>query len=147
MSKCYVAEIDWNNQPRLNKGASRGLVLLRGGMVQKAYGNSGSLGSLRVTESWQAAGDTSNQSGEFYRVTARGVRCVTTPCLTHHRATLNSTLDRDIAGVDLGGATTDGDLVAEASAAMKGSEGILVVGPTAANSETLRVTMFYLRVK
>jgi len=143
-SECYVAEIDWNGQPRLDKRASRGL-LLRGGLVQKAYGDSVTLGSLRVTESWQAAGEVGNQSGSFYRVRALGVRCVTAPCLTHHQAKLNLGLDRDIAGVDLSGVDADGDSVAEASAAMKGPDGILVAG--AAGQETLRATMFYLRVK
>jgi hypothetical protein len=145
MSECYVAEIDWNSQPRPGKEGSRGL-LLRGGLVQKAYGDSGRLGSLRVTESWQAAGDAGDPAGAFYRVRALGVRCVTAPCLTHHMARLNSMLDRDVPGVDFSGVDAEGDSVAEASAAMKGPDGLLVAG-AAGLGDPLRATMFYLRVK
>jgi hypothetical protein len=144
-SECYVAEVDWNGQPRPDKGASWGP--LRGDLVQKTYGDSIRLGSLRVTETWQAAGDAGDPPGVVYRVRSLGVRCVVAaPCLTHHMAKLNSTIDRDVAGVDLSGVDAEGDSAAAAPAAMKGPDGILVVG-VGGQTGTVRPTMFYLRVK
>ena len=147
MAECYVAEIDWNGQPAVEQGHP---ALLRGSLAEKVYGNFGKLGVLRVTESWQAASDNT-PTGSFYRVKDRGLRCVTFPCPTHYEAKLNSTVGRDIAGVDLNSASATDNISAEASAAMTSADGILVAaehvrvkGP-AGRAETLKASQFYVR--
>jgi hypothetical protein len=145
MAECYVAEIEWNANPQVEvQGA-----LLRGNVARKAYAGFGNLGELRVTESWQAAGDKM-PAGFFYRVNDRGVRCITHPCLTHQEARLNSTVQRNIAGVDLSGAGAPESKVSEAFAGMTQTDGVIVVGShvrvtgPAGKSVTLKGTQFYL---
>src|SRR5258708_6151734 len=99
VAQCYVAEIDWNGQREVDAGKA----LLCGDVIAKTYGRFGNLGAFRVTESWQAVGD-SQPLGAFYHVRDRGLRCITHPCPTHHEAKLNSTFSLDIAGVDLSNA-------------------------------------------
>jgi hypothetical protein len=146
MAECYVAGIDWNGQPQVE--ARR--ALLRGNLVAHRHHRFGQMGTLRVTESWQAASDHA-VSGSFYRVRDRGLRCITFPCPTHHEAKLNSTVSRNIAGVDLTGVAAPENAVSEASTAMTGSDGVLVAGFHAVitgpggKSETLKANQFYLR--
>jgi hypothetical protein len=146
MAECYVAEIDWSDQPQIEPGKA----LLRGRVVERRFGTFGNLGALRVTEAWQAASDQM-PAGTFYRVRDRGVRCITFPCPTHREAKLNSAYSRDIAGVDLNGSGAGRELISEASAAMAGTEGVLVAGDhvpvngPGGKSQTLKATQFYLR--
>jgi hypothetical protein len=138
---CYVASIDWNGQsePSSDRGLLRGSILRRG-----------KFGEFRVSEVWQAA--SSNQpTGTFFRVRDLGIRCIAAPCATHHEARLNSTVSRDVAGVDLAGANAPDNLLSEATAAMTTTDGIiasgvhtLVTGP-AGRSQMLKATQFYLR--
>ena len=145
--ECYVASIDWGGQtdPDNDRG------LLRGTMQTQGDRN-GRYGVLRVSEVWRAA--SSNQpGGTFYRVRDRGVRCITQPCETHHEATLNSSANRNIAGVDLTGASASADLLSEANQAMTGPDGLLVSGfhspvrGPGGRSQMLKATQFYLRGK
>jgi hypothetical protein len=144
--ECYVAEIDWNNQPQVEP--SRGLV--RGDLTSKQFGHGGRLGVLRVTESWQSHSDKT-AVGVFYRVRDLGVRCIAAPCKTHHEAKLNSTIGRDVAGVDLSATGANDDQIGQANAAMTGAEGILAAGShspvsgPAGKAEMLKATQFYLR--
>jgi hypothetical protein len=144
--ECYVAEIDWNNQAQVD--APRALV--RGDLTSKQFAHGGRFGVLRVTESWQSASDKA-PVGMFYRVRDLGVRCIAAPCNTHHEAKLNSTISRDIAGVDLSDAGAGDNKISEANAAMTSTEGILTAGShspvsgPAGRSEMLKATQFYLR--
>jgi hypothetical protein len=150
MVECYVAEIDWNDLPRADTGETARL-LLRGDLTTKPYDGIRKLGLLRVSEAWRAANDNS-PSGAFYRVKDRGVRCITFPCPTHHEAKLNSTLGRNVAGVDLNGTGAPEDLVARAAAAMTEDDGVLVAGShvvvtgPAGKADTIKATQFFLRV-
>jgi hypothetical protein len=146
MDECYVAEIKWNGNPEVEvQGA-----LLRGQVVRRASTGFKILGELRVTESWQAA-DDKTPAGAFYRVNDRGVRCITHPCLTHREVRLNSTAQRNIAGVDLSGADAQEAKVSEALARMTQPDGVVVAGShvqvtgPAGRSVTLKATHFYLR--
>jgi hypothetical protein len=105
---------------------------------------------LRVSEVWEAA--SANQpSGIFFRVRDRGIRCIAAPCPTHHEIRLNSTVSRNVAGVDLRGAAAPDNTLSEANAAMTAPEGILVSGShapvtgPAGRSQMLKATQFYLR--
>ena len=144
-SECYVANIEWGGQaePENNRGLLRGTL--------RPGGNRwGRLGVLHVSEVWEAA--SANQpSGIFFRVRDRGIRCIAAPCPTHHEVRLNSTTNRNVAGVDLAGAGAPDNTVMEANAAMTGPEGILVSGShapvtgPAGRSQMLKATQFYLR--
>jgi hypothetical protein len=120
--ECYVANIEWDGHTEPDNERA----LLRGSMRTRDDRN-GRFGVLRVSEVWHAA--SSNQSdGTFYRVRDRGLRCITHPCETHHEATLNSSAQRNIAGVELAGAGASDDLLNQANEAMTGLDGILASG-------------------
>lgn len=144
-SECYVASIEWNGQaePENDRALLRGTLRLQGN-------RNGRFGVLRVTEVWQAASATA-PSGMFFRVRDRGIRCIAAPCPTHHEAKLNSTQSRDMAGVDLSGASAPENLLSEATQAMTSTDGILVSGDhapvrgPAGRSVMLKATQFYLR--
>ena len=121
--QCYVAEIDWNGQREVDAGKA----LLRGNVIAKTYGRFGNLGAFRVTESWQAVGD-SQPEGTFYQVRDRGLRCITHPCPTHHEAKLNSTFSLNIAGVDLSGASLGINNAPVVQAALTGPDAAIITG-------------------
>ena len=147
-AECYVSRIEWNGQREVEVGKA----LLRGQITSEAVSHRGKFDVLRVSESWEAASDSAG-TDTFYRVRDKGVRCITFPCPTHREATLNSTVSRDIAGVDLSAAGATDTLIGEANQAMTGSEGILVVGSHApatgpgGRSVTLKASRFYLQRK
>ena len=143
MSECYVAEIDWNGQQQTESD----YLLVRGSIVARRYGRFGNLGALRVTEAWKPLGNN-QPAGTFYLVRDRGVRCITFPCPTHNEAKLNSTLSRNIAGVDLNGAGAG-----EVTAALTGPDGVIVAGDhltvsgPGGRSVELKATQVYVRVR
>jgi Domain of unknown function (DUF6748) len=145
-SRCYVASIDWNGQQEVEPERA----VLRGSIESKVFPNFGNLGTLRVTESWQAASDR-RPSGVFNRVRDLGIRCITHPCLTHHAAKLNSTSDHNVAGVDLTRVEATEELVSRALKEMTSTDGVLVAGSTASvkgpagRAITLKASQFYLR--
>jgi hypothetical protein len=147
MAECYVAEIDWNGNPQVEANGA----LLSGNVAPKAHAGFRKLGELRVSESWQFAG-SKMANGILYRVKDRGVRCITHPCLTHQESKLNSTAQRNIAGVDLSGAGAPDSQVSKAFEDMTRPEGVIVAGShvpvsgPAGRSVTLKATHFYLRV-
>src|SRR4030095_3898414 len=122
-TECYVAEIEWNDQPQVEPRRA----LLRGDLTSKRFNAAGKLGILRVTESWQSASEK-QPVGIFYRARDLVVRCIAAPCKTHHEAKLNSTMGRDVAGVDLSPAGANDDLISQTNPAMTASEGFLLPG-------------------
>jgi hypothetical protein len=141
MSECYVAEIDWNGQAQVEAGPA----ILRGKMIAKRYAPRGVFGVLRVDESWQAI-NNNRPTGLFYRVRDRGLRCIASPCPTHHEAKLNTTFSQNIAGVDL--SALNG---ADVARSMTGPDGVIatgdhvkVKGPGGSLLE-LKATQVYLR--
>ncbi|HYR77722.1 MAG TPA: DUF6748 domain-containing protein [Pyrinomonadaceae bacterium] len=148
MNECYVAEIDWHGQPETDIAH----LLVRGSIVARRYGQFGSLGELRVSESWMTISD--NQPvGTYYLVRDRGVRCITFPCPTHHEAKLNSSFSRNIAGVKLDSAGLGENNAAVANTAMTGPDGLIVTGSNVVvtgpggRSFELRGTQAYVRNK
>jgi len=144
--ECYVASIDWNGQAEVEPR----MALLRGSLITKGS-RLGQYGILKVFESWKAAGSTAGDTGTFFRVRDRGLRCIAAPCPTHHEAKLNDTVNRNIAGVELNGAQADETSTGQAVQAMTGSEGILILGThspvtgPAGRSQILKANQFYLR--
>jgi hypothetical protein len=147
MTECYVASIDWNGQPEADTDGA----LVRGTLVPRGN-RSGKFGFLRAREVWLPA-SSNRASGTFFRVRDRGVRCIAAPCETHHEAKLNTSVSRNVAGVDLAAANASESAVSEALRAMTSPDGILVSGShtpvtgPAGRSQMLNATQFYLRAK
>jgi hypothetical protein len=147
MSECYVASIEWNGQPEPDTDGA----LVRGTLVPRGN-RSGKFGFLSAREVWLPA--SSNQvTGTFFRVRDRGIRCIAAPCETHHEAKLNTSVSRNVAGVDLARANASENAVSEALTAMTSPDGLLVSGShepvsgPAGRSQMLNATQFYLRAK
>lgn len=145
-TECYVSDIDWNGQAQVEPKKA----LLRGTIIVRNDKRFGKLGTLKVSESWRAASENM-PVGEYFRVNDRGLRCITFPCPTHSEARLNSSANREIAGVDLSGAHAPDNATSEAFTAMTGPQGVLVAGRhervtgSGGRSETLKASQFYLR--
>ena len=105
-----------------------------------------------MAEVWLAASDK-QPLGTFFRVRDRGIRCIAAPCETHHEAKLNTSVSRNIAGIDLSGAGAPDNVVGDANQAMTSPHGVLVAGDhtrvtgPAGRSQMLKATQFYLRSK
>jgi len=147
MAECYVASIEWNGQPEADKDGA----LVRGRLDTRGNRN-GKYGVLHAREVWLTAGN--NQPlGSYYRVVDRGIRCIAAPCKTHHEARLNTTVNSNIAGVELAGAGAPEDVVGEATAAMTHPDGVLVAGlhaqvsGPAGRAQMLKASQFYVRAK
>lgn len=146
--ECYVADIDWRGHATVE--AER--ALLRGRITRNFRSLSGRFGKLIVSETWEAAGPNPG-TGNFFRVRDRGVRCITYPCLTHHESRLNSSVGRNIAGVDLTSTGASENAIQEAGMAMSARAGILVSGShkvqtgPAGRAVVLVASQFYLRAR
>lgn len=143
--QCYVAEISWGAQQPVDVE----MALLGGTISPKSFPRFGNLGEFYVTEAWQAVSNKT-PSGTFFRVRDRGVRCITHPCPTHSASTLNKSLDRNIAGVDLLPAGANEETLNVAHTKMGDAGGIIVAGVytpvrgPAGSSVMLRASQFYL---
>lgn len=148
MNECYVAEIQWDGQPEPQNASAQ----VRGSVSARNFGRRGIFGVLRAREVWLPASDK-QPSGTIYRVRDRGVRCIAAPCETHHEAKLNTSVSRNIAGVDLSGAGAPENSVSEATTTMTTPEGVIIAGVhervsgPAGRSLMLKATQFYLRSK
>ena len=145
MTECYVATIEWNGLPEPDRPGA----LVRGSLSTRGD-RRGEFGVLNAREVWLPAGNT-QPFGIYYRVKDRGIRCIAAPCETHHEARLNSTIHRNIAGVDLSGSGTTDRAEADAQAAMTQPDGVIVAGVNtrvtgpAGRSQMLKATQFYTR--
>lgn len=145
-SECYVSEIQWNGHTQIGPGKA----LLRGTIAPNREPRFRKFGYFQVLEVWQAAGGK-NPTGSFYRVQDRGLDCIAAPCPTHQEAKLNTTENRNIAGVDLSRVRASDESESTAVTQMTGQQGILVAGEhervtgPAGRSEKLNATQFYLR--
>ncbi|HEX2268610.1 MAG TPA: DUF6748 domain-containing protein [Pyrinomonadaceae bacterium] len=145
MRECYVASIDWDGLPEPERDGA----LVRGTLTTRGDRN-GTYGVLRAREVWTPAG-TNQPSGTFFRIRDRGIRCIAAPCETHHEAKLNTSVSRNVAGVDISGAGATDNMESQALQAMTSQEGVLVAGShspvtgPAGRSQMLKATQFYLR--
>ena len=146
MSECYVAEIDWQGQTKVDPGKA----LVRGDIVARHFPRFGNLGALRVSESWQSPSEKP-ATGTFYRARDRGVRCITHPCLTHSATRLGLTFAKNVAGVDLAASGATGEMISEAAAVMTHPDGVIVAGyfapvtGPAGRAQTLKAMKFSMR--
>lgn len=147
MTECYVSSIEWNGLSEPDKDGA----IVRG-TVSKRGDRRGVYGVLDAKEVWLPASEK-QPSGTFFRVRDRGLRCIAAPCETHHETKLNTSVSRNVAGVDLSGAAPSDDAVSEALTTMTSPDGVLVSGThepvtgPAGRSQTLKATQFYLPAK
>jgi hypothetical protein len=143
MSECYVATIEWDGQPEPDRD---------GALVRGTLRTRGKFGVLLAREVWLPAGN-SQPSGTYFRVRDRGIRCIAAPCETHHEAKLNTSVSRNIAGLDLSGAGATDKAESDANTAMTAPDGVLVAGVharvtgPAGRSQMLKASQFYVRAK
>jgi hypothetical protein len=159
-AECYVAAVDYS-KAKLDGGDLAALsgrpIIVKASIVKTRYA-SGTFGTLAVSEVWVAAVGTTpasgyaTVSGVVYRATDRGVRCITSPCLTDHELKINGTTSRDIAGVDLSAVGASDDQISSAYTAMTTADGVLVDGHNvtvtgpAGSALQLAASTFYTRV-
>lgn len=145
MSECYVASIDWNGMAEPERVGS----IVRGSHSTRGD-RRGTYGVLQVSEVWLPAGD-GEASGTFFRVRDRGLRCIAAPCETHSETKLNTSVSRNVAGVDLAVTGASESAMSEAFTTMTSPDGVLVAGTheavsgPAGRSQQLNATQFYLR--
>lgn len=144
-AECYVSAIEWNGLPEPNKDGA----IVRGELISRGD-RRGTYGVLKAGEVWLPVSDN-QPSGTFFRVRDRGIRCIAAPCETHHETKLNTSVNRNVAGVDLSGAAPSDNAVSEALTTMTSPEGVLVSGThepvtgPAGRSRMLKASQFYLR--
>ena len=147
MTECYVASIEWNGLPEPDRDGA----IVRGSLSTRGD-RRGVYGVLSAREVWLPASEN-QPSGTFFRVRDRGLRCIAAPCETHHEEKLNTSVSRNVAGVDLSGASPSESAVNEALTTMTSRDGVLVSGThepvtgPAGRSRMLKATQFYLPAK
>lgn len=108
--RCYVSEIDLaslglptGQENHVGTMARLGQVLVRGKLAKKTWAKGVSGTVLAASEAWLQLGDGA-PSGTFYKVKDSGIQCITFPCPTIAEAKLNSTVTKNVTGLDLAGA-------------------------------------------
>ena len=106
----YVSELDFTAialpptrlARELEVGAPVGAAaaVLKATFEPKQYGSGVSSAILRVSEVW-SAGSSNAPTGTFYKVTDRGIRCITAPCPSLRQAKLNAASSTNITGLEL----------------------------------------------
>ncbi|HZS37516.1 MAG TPA: Kazal-type serine protease inhibitor family protein [Polyangia bacterium] len=141
-AECYVVDFDVENGLGLSSDeasafrsqARAGQVILRGSIKPATYGTQ-TLGFFEPTEGYAAA-TADAPSGTFYRASRSGVRV--------HEAKLDSTISRNVSGVDLSAVAATSDQLTAADAELAAGD-LIVAGSNA--GPTLDATQFYLRVR
>jgi hypothetical protein len=155
---CYVTAVDLAavglseaDATKVNEGFESGLVLLRGKMENRKVGNQ-TASYLVASEAWVGQAAT-KPAGLFYNLRDNGVRCIAAPCKSTHEARVNSTLHREIAGVDFAASGANAKQVDAANAALSTEDGVIVAGThytvtgAAGSAWALKASEFYTRVK
>lgn len=157
-SECYVAEADLSAlalpEPQnsdLQSVVRGGRVILRGDIVKRKFSGFGKLGVFEASEVWEPA-TSAEPNGKFFRVTNTGVRCITSPCPSFHEAKLNSSVERNLASIDLGQIGASDEAINDAYEATTTQDGILVAGThytvkgPAGKMKGLEAAQFYRKV-
>jgi len=139
--RCYTPVLDWTdvNVPEPQRaelldaartGTTTGHVtaIVRGAFAStNAETPRPELGRFIIGEAWVADGDGAAQ-GTFVHVVDNGLRCFAPPCTNLTEQTLNTSQVTDSADVDFESAGLSDTEIAEYTALMYGSEGIVVAG-------------------
>lgn len=139
---CYVAEL--TGEPVSSDSG----VLVRGSIEDNEYEDFGNLGSLNVTEAWEAA-TTERARGIFLRSSSTEIECVTTPCFNVAAEVLNFGLTGRLSGYDLSNVGATDEQLDQALAAFT-TDGLPASGRIRISRETtgfglsLEATQFWL---
>jgi hypothetical protein len=142
--RCYVAAAE------TEKGGEIQLfVLAKGTLESRQFEAFGELGVLKVSASWDAAGEDL-ATGDFFRLRDTGVRCVRSPCFSFRATKLNQAARAiRISTVDL---TSTLDIPTEtrrrAQAALRSRDGLLAAGrivATADGGRLFRASQIYFK--
>ena len=131
---CHASELDLRRlaldaeaRAELDQAIAAGRAVLRGrlrpGQVLDGFGP---LGRFVATEAWIAA-TAKEPAGRWYRVTDRGLACITTPCFYLREALLNAFQARDLSALDLSPSGADEATIADTLIHLE-SAPILVAG-------------------
>lgn len=131
--RCYVSDIDLGKlelppaQAEKELGeAQAGHVVLKARFAKKQLTSTLSATILQASEGWQAASQ-SEPTGTFYKVDDSGIVCITSPCPTIHEAKLNSSVSKNVTGLDLSGAGLNDKQIAGVFASLD-QGGVIVAG-------------------
>jgi hypothetical protein len=131
--QCYVVDVDHRalglseeEIGALEQSMQAERVVVRGRLQNKIYAGK-RRGQLRATEAWRAS-TSAAPSGTFYRVTARPIYCITSPCPNLHEAMLNSTESAEIHALGL---ETLGESIVAATYQALSDGPVLVAGTNA----------------
>lgn len=150
-AECYVAGLDLERIGLVGDDASSftsrfasGQALVRGTFVAGPTFGSTTFSNLRAREGWLAATESAPE-GTFYRVRDNMIRCITTPCFSLHEAKLNSTINRDLSGLDLTGSGATEAQIESAWPDLASTSGLLVAGANlrVGRGVELDATQFY----
>lgn len=152
--ECYTYALDWSplqlspeQQSAAQAQISSGRSVLRGRLNKQVFGRYGKQWVLSVTGAWTAATATSS-SDTFYQARLNGIRCIAAPCNSVEELKLNSTVLRNIAGLELAAANASPAQLEDASAQL--TTGLIVAGKhkpvtgPGGKSQTLVANQFYL---
>lgn len=137
--RCYVAEA--RGASLFDGGLARGVIELAD------YGGLGKLGVLVVSAVFAPAGYAS-ESGGYYRVRDRGIRCVRAPCLSYRATQVNGSTRTGMSEVDLQAAHATPGEVERAQSALQTTNGLLARGRfvrTSHGEVTFRALRLFLR--
>ncbi len=130
---CYVADMDLTqlgldqaSMDTLSSAADGGKALVRGTFQTLMVQNMQTT-VLLATEGWVGRAGTESPAGDFYRVMANGVNCITWPCPSLSEETLNSLAAQSIHGLNLAASGADQAALDDGNAALF-TAGVLVVG-------------------
>jgi hypothetical protein len=168
-SECYVTSIDWSDlglrsdddeKKKLEKLLLKDQVLVQGKITLEKVilpprGRQGTfgrrLGLLTVKEGYLAA-TKQEPTGEFYSIVSNGITCITTPCFSMDKSTLDGKNVTSISDVDLSRVKATEQQLEQAYQAIA-NNGLVVVGQnqnvTDVDNEgiTFEASQFYLRVE
>ncbi len=159
-NECYVASLDWSatlfssdEQQKLSTSP----VVFHGRLIASTYAHR-NYADLSVANVWAPAGTPTVDHGyltveqSLYRAWANGITCISAPCPSTTQLLLNTTRQRNIAGVDLSGTTANDKQIVEGTDALATGAGILVDGADgwtkgpAGSMRELVASNFYLEV-
>jgi hypothetical protein len=128
--ECYVAEFDYSalglseEEAAALRGQTAGGIF-RGSIVPAAIGDF-DVARFAATEAWVGSPEQA-PVGVFALIEDSGIRCITSPCESLHESKLNSSLDSDIAELDLSVSGATDEQIAAAYQAL-GESGLIVAG-------------------
>lgn len=144
--RCYVARaVDEERHP-LERSVPHGGVV-RAEIEPWRFEGIGELGVLVVARVFEPVGET-KPTGDHFRVTDTGIRCVKAPCFSLRASRLNRESRTTLSGVAVDAAGLTAAELRRALAGLGGSSGLLARGrvvQTADGGRELRATRVFLR--